>query len=125
LAYASSRSSPLRINSEAAATPTSIGRSGSRPPAERRAWTLALAVAQLEAASFRVVDSDEVETVTRFADVGALAWFLKAAPWVVPGFSLRDHRAALGDFHRRIVAEGPYPLRELGFWLEAVRDPAR
>ena len=94
------------------------------PPANRPPWTRALAVAQVEAAALRVLDSAEAELVTSFADVGALAWYLKAAPWLVPEFSLRRHRAELAAIHRRIEAEGPYVIREPGFWLEAVRtDP--
>ena len=93
-------------------------------PEGRRAWTLSLATSQVEEAGLTIVRSGEAETLTTFADVGALAWFLKAAPWVVPAFSLREHRGALADLHRRIVAEGPYTLREPSFWLEAFRDPA-
>ena len=91
-------------------------------PASRGPWTLALAVEQLHSAGLRVIDSAEAELETSFADVGALAWFLKAAPWVVPHFSLREHRAALAELHRRIAAEGPYVIREPSFWLEAVRS---
>lgn len=31
----------------------------------------------------------------RFADVGALAWYLRMVPWAVPGFDLATHRPAL------------------------------
>ncbi|MDQ3823255.1 MAG: class I SAM-dependent methyltransferase, partial [Actinomycetota bacterium] len=94
------------------------------PPSERTEWTLELAVAQLERASLRVVESGGTEVVTLFADVGALAWFLRAAPWVVPELSLDEHREALAELHRRIAVEGPYEVRERSFWIEAVRDPA-
>jgi SAM-dependent methyltransferase len=95
-----------------------------RPP-QQRAWTLALAVSQLEGAGLRITDSAEGELVAWFTDVGALAWFLKAAPWVVPGFSLRAHRAGLAQLHRRITAEGPYALREPAFCVEALKPRAR
>lgn len=31
----------------------------------------------------------------RFADVGALAWYLRMVPWAVPGFDMATHRDAL------------------------------
>lgn len=95
------------------------------PPSNRAAWTLSLAVAQLERAGLRVVQSGEAELVTSFADIGALAWFLKAAPWTVPEFSLAEHRGALAELHRRMAVDGPYQVRDVSFWLEAVRDRAR
>jgi SAM-dependent methyltransferase len=94
-------------------------------PDEQRAWTPALAVSQLEAAGLRVTDSAESELVTLFADVGALAWFLKAAPWVVPEFSSRTHRSGLARLHRRMPTEGPYALREPAFCLVVVKPRAR
>lgn len=90
-------------------------------PASRRPWTLPLAVSQLHDAGLRVVESAETELETAFADVGALAWFLKAAPWVVPGFSIPEQRGALAELDRRIESEGPYVIREPSFWLEALR----
>jgi hypothetical protein len=32
---------------------------------------------------------------TRFADVGALTWYLRMVPWAVPGFDVTVHRRAL------------------------------
>ena len=94
-----------------------------QPPA-RVAWTLELARAQLEAAGLQIGAYGEGDLMTSFADVGALAWFLKAAPWVVPEFSLRLHREALGLLHGRIAREGPYTVVEPSFYVEAIRDPA-
>jgi hypothetical protein len=33
--------------------------------------------------------------VLRFADIGALAWYLRMVPWAVPGFDITTHRGAL------------------------------
>ena len=95
-----------------------------RRPAGRNAWTLALARTQVEAAGLVVAESGEAETVTSFADVGALAWYLEAAPWVAPGFSVREHGHALAALHEKIATSGPYEIREPSFRLEAVRAPA-
>lgn len=91
-------------------------------PASRR-WGLPLAHAQLQAAGLSVVESGEGSEVTSFADVGAVAWYLVAVPWTVPGFSPDRDRARLADLHARIAAEGPVHVRLPAFWLDA-RKPA-
>jgi SAM-dependent methyltransferase len=83
-----------------------------------REWTLALATVQLERTGLRVVESAEASEVTTFADVGALAWYLKAIPWIVAGFSIAEHRARLEE----LQAEMPMTLRQPAFWLRAVKD---
>lgn len=80
-------------------------------PGEPSRWTLAFASRQLEAAGLRVVDGAEgVERVT-FADVGALGWYLRAIPWVVPDFELDELRVV----HERM----PATVEQPAFWLAA------
>ena len=88
-----------------------------RPPVPEPAWTLAFATAQLEDAGLTVVDGAESFEVVRFADVGAFAWYLRAIPWVVPGFTVRLHRRALGE----LAGGSPFTARQPTFWLEAHR----
>ena len=90
------------------------------PPERRTPWTLTLAAAQLAEAGLTVAESAESEVVTSFADVGALAWYLKAAPWVVPEFSIRTHREALAALHSRLSSGSRFAVREPAFWLDAV-----
>jgi SAM-dependent methyltransferase len=93
---------------------------GLTPPAPPvRRWSLALAVEQLAASGLRVTQSAEAEQVSWFADVGALAWYLFAVPWAVPGFSPQQHRDALERLHARVEADGPVPVAQPAFWLEA------
>ena len=94
------------------------------PPRLAQEWDLALAVEQLERAGLRVVDSGEGEQAISFADVGALAWYLKAVPWEVPDFSLHRDRRRLAELHRRINAEGSIAVQQPAFWLEAVKPRA-
>jgi SAM-dependent methyltransferase len=84
-------------------------------------WNLALAIAQVEAAGFRVVASGEGEEATSFADVGALVWFLRAVPWTIPGFSAREHMPGLADLHARIARDGPVTVRLPAFYLVATK----
>lgn len=87
-------------------------------------WDLSLAVAQVERAGLRVVSSGAGEEVTTFADVGAIAWYLRAVPWTVPGFSASEHRSRLADLHARMVRGGPVTVRLPAFYLEATK-PAK
>jgi SAM-dependent methyltransferase len=92
-----------------------------RPAAPSRRWDLRLAEEQLAAAGLRVADSAEGAEVTSFADVGALAWYLRAIPWTVDGFSLGTHRRELERVDERIRTSGPLTVRLPAFWLEAVK----
>lgn len=89
------------------------------PPLPARPWGLRLAVAQAQAVGLRVVASGEGEQVVAFADVGALAWYLKAIPWAVPGFSPAAHRARLAELQAGVGVQGPMLVRQPLFWLEA------
>ncbi len=94
------------------------------PPGGRgRFWNLRRATTQIEVAGLRVTDSGEGAEVTSFADAGALAWYLKAIPWAVEGFSIRTHRPGLERIQARILAEGPIALAQPAFWLKAVKSP--
>lgn len=92
-----------------------------RPRRSGPEWSLELARAQLGEASLEVTDSATGSEAATFADVGALAWYLRAIPWVVEGFSIQTHRRRLERLHRRIVADGPLTLRQPSFWLRAVK----
>ena len=88
-------------------------------PPPRPRWDLHAAVGQMESAGLRVVGSGQGDEVYRFGDVGALAWYLKAIPWIVPGFSTTAHRSSLEALHSVIATRGPVAVRLRGFWLEA------
>lgn len=75
--------------------------------------------ARLEAAGFEVVEHASAPLVQRIKDAGALAWFLKALPWLVPGFSIKTHRAQLREVQVRIDRDGPITVRQRRFWVRA------
>lgn len=89
------------------------------PPAPPRRWDLALAVAQVQVAGLTVVASGEGQERWTFLDIGALAWYLKAVSWGVPGFSIPDARPRLALLHARIESDGPLVVRLPHFWLGA------
>ena len=73
-----------------------------------------LAIAQLEHAGLRVIESAVGSATTVFADVGALAWYLHNVPWAVPGFSIQRHRDALLRLYGR-----PIRVPSERFWIRA------
>lgn len=93
----------------------------SRPSDRGREWNPALATAQVQAAGLNVVDSAEGHEETALSDIGAIAWYLRAIPWVVGGFSLRSHRPNLQRLHERIKSDGPIIFRQPSFWLKAFK----
>lgn len=92
-----------------------------RPPAPPRRWDVGLAGEQLTEAGLRMVESGEATEIISFADVGALAWYLRLIPWTIPDFSLETFRPQLERLHARIDREGPLAARLPAFWLKAVK----
>jgi SAM-dependent methyltransferase len=81
--------------------------------------TLDFLASQVEAAGLRVRASDQGERITSFHDVGALAWYLKAVPWTVPGFTIEAFRQPLRRLHE---SEWPLEVRLYSFWLAAEKE---
>jgi SAM-dependent methyltransferase len=85
-------------------------------PQHRPPFTLAYATEQLEAERFEIARAQEVETPMRFADVGALVYYLRAVPWVLPGFDPVADRETLRRLHglmdagRTFAIEGTHVL---------------
>lgn len=61
----------------------------------RPAFDLDLLVGQVVRAGLTVEAAESGREVVRFADIGALAWYLRMVPWAVPGFDITTHRHAL------------------------------
>jgi SAM-dependent methyltransferase len=86
---------------------------GVQPP-DIEEFDIDLALEQLSAAGLTVDEADEGHATTVFADIGALAWYLRSVPWAVPGFSINTYRQALTRLHGdpiRVVAKR--------FWVRA------
>jgi SAM-dependent methyltransferase len=54
-----------------------------------------LLLGQVMRAGLTVESAEAGYELLRFADVGALAWYLRMVPWAVPGFDMATHRDAL------------------------------
>jgi SAM-dependent methyltransferase len=73
---------------------------GLRPP-RRNALDLDLLTGQALRAGLTVETAEMGYEVLRFADIGALAWYLRMVPWAVPGFDTGTHRQALESAAQR------------------------
>ena len=74
---------------------------------------------QLEHAGLHVVEHASAPLVQVIRDVGALAWGLKAIPWMVPEFSIDRYRTRLRQIQARIDRDGPITVRQRRFWVRA------
>jgi hypothetical protein len=62
-------------------------------------FDLAFAVAELEDAGLEIVRAEEATTPMTFLDVGAFVYFVRAAPWVLPGLDVVGDRGSLEAIH--------------------------
>lgn len=69
-------------------------------------WNLKSAVDELATAGFNIIQQMEDITFYRFFDIGAVAYFLKAIPWTVPGFSIEKYHDKLWEMHLKIDRDG-------------------
>lgn len=89
------------------------------PGGARPAWSMRFAAAQLRAGGLTVLRGEAGHALLRFADVGALAWYLRMAPWLIGEFSIAGCRPRLVELHERGVE---LTLRQPLFWLEAINE---
>jgi SAM-dependent methyltransferase len=70
-----------------------------------------------------VVQTLDVERPrTAFRDVGAVVYFLRVVPWIVPDFDVGRYRPRLLDLHRLIEREGAFEATASRMLIEAVKS---
>lgn len=82
-------------------------------------WNLERATEELEAVGFRILDSGQFSFKSRFLDIGALVYYLKAIPWEVPGFSASSFERELREVHSAIARHGSFDVTTTRFYLAA------
>jgi SAM-dependent methyltransferase len=82
---------------------------------------LAAVTAQLEAEGLVITRGETWTGRQTFRDVGALVYFLKAVPWVVPGFSVDSHWTQLSRLQERLDSKGALAFAISRFLVEARR----
>jgi SAM-dependent methyltransferase len=82
-------------------------------------------VPQLEAAGLTIADTQEWSGALSFTDVGAIVYYLKAVPWLVPGFSVEAHLEHLVALQSRFVGGGCLSFSARKYLIEARKDVRR
>jgi SAM-dependent methyltransferase len=77
------------------------------------------AITRLAAAGLELLQGADWRGKLIFKDVGALVYYLKAIPWMVPGFSVERHFARLLLLQARLELEGELAYASMHYWVEA------
>lgn len=82
-------------------------------------WTLEIAVKRVKRVGFTVTQTKKWQGKLEFNDVGALAYYLKAIPWCVPGFSVDTHKKYLEKLQNRLEKEKTLSFTQIRFLIQA------
>ncbi|HYB45671.1 MAG TPA: hypothetical protein VEC92_04035 [Nitrososphaerales archaeon] len=88
----------------------------------KRPWNLAEAVDEIESAGMKIVQKREERMSSRFLDVGALVYYLKAIPWEIPDFDVRTYRERLLEMHKQILRTGSFGVTTTRFYVQARKE---
>jgi SAM-dependent methyltransferase len=84
--------------------------------------TLERYVHQLKAAGLTIADTQEWSGQLSFTDVGAIVYYLKAVPWLVPGFSVETHLEHLFLLQNRLEDGEGLAFTARIYLIEACKD---
>ena len=73
----------------------------------------------LEAAGLTIKDVQKWEGNLSFSDVGAIVYYLKAVPWLVPAFTVETHLGSLFALHERLEAGEGLSFYDARYIIEA------
>ena len=73
----------------------------------------------LEAAGMEIVRHEDWSGELAFTDVGAIVYYLKAVPWLVPDFSVDTHRENLLALQEQLEQEGKLRFAAKKYLIEA------
>lgn len=79
----------------------------------------------LEAAGLTIVEAREWSGTYSFTDVGAIVYYLKAVPWLVPGFSVATHSDHLLALQRGLEAGHALEFSDRRYIIEAIKPQPR
>jgi SAM-dependent methyltransferase len=86
---------------------------------EPPAWNLAFATQQLAQSGWQIIEQQEAFPITRFHDVGAIVYYLKAIPWEVPDFSVEKYFDKLVEINHLIQRHGFVDIPFHSFFIVA------
>lgn len=85
-------------------------------------WTKQKASEQLQDNGFNIIKSKEDASRTRFYDVGAILYYLKAIPWQISDFNLENSKDRLFEIHKFINKVGFIDINSNRFLMIAQKE---
>jgi SAM-dependent methyltransferase len=82
-------------------------------------------VPRLKTAGLEIVDQQDWSGAMSFTDVGAIVYYLKAVPWLVPDFSVESHLRYLLALQERLQNEQLLTFTARKYTIEARKPSAR
>ena len=73
----------------------------------------------LKAAGLEIVNQQDWSGKLSFTDVGAIVYYLKAIPWLVPGFSVESHLKYLLNLQNQLEDKGSLTFTARKYLIEA------
>lgn len=95
---------------------------GPLPEASKRDPTIERRMAEEAGLVVRTLDVERPRTA--FFDVGAVVYFLRLVPWIVPDFDVAKYRQRLHDLHNLIERDGAFETTASRMLIEAVKQRA-
>ncbi|GHO79077.1 methyltransferase [Ktedonobacter sp. SOSP1-85] len=83
------------------------------------AWNLEYATHELRAHGWQIIEQHEHFHITRFLDLGAFVYYLKAIPWEVPNFSINAYFDKLVEIQRIFERDGMLDIPFHTFFIVA------
>jgi SAM-dependent methyltransferase len=85
-------------------------------------WGLESETFHLQERGFSVIRAEKAALRTRFLDIGAVVYYLKAIPWQIEGFSLASHADKLVQMHNFIEGQGAFVTTAHRFLIIACKE---
>lgn len=85
-------------------------------------WDLKKAVGQLKTTGLKILEEKEDLVKTRFYDIGAIVYYLKAVPWQVPDFTIERYFDRLVEIHNIIDESGYIDVTCHRFFIMASKE---
>ena len=82
-------------------------------------WNLKSAIEELKSTGFDILEQQEDIQFYRFYDAGAVAYFMKAIPWIIDDFTIDEYKDRLWELHVQIQENGFYDTQQHRFIVVA------
>jgi SAM-dependent methyltransferase len=79
-------------------------------------------IPRLQASGLNIINVQDWQGRLRYTDVGAVVYYLKAVPWLVPGFSVASHQTQLMSLQARLDAGEELTFTARVYLIEAQKS---